>query len=91
MSSVGFHVKYEIIDKSATTIAGPLAPPRWHFAVRTSSTAASPLARPQNRIRPGQFELGSLNYSEMFRRPWYHLRRHEYSPYFQDNWKVTPG
>ena len=26
----------------------------------------------------------------MFRRPWYHIRRQEYSPYFQDNWKVTP-
>ena len=31
-----------------------------------------------------------MNYSASFRRPWFHFRRHEYSPYFQDNWKVTP-
>jgi hypothetical protein len=87
----GFHVKYEIIDKSATSIAGPFSAATLATSLYdTSSTAASPLARPQTGFGLANFELGSLNYSEMFRRPWYHLRRHEYSPYFQDNWKVTP-
>ena len=36
------------------------------------------------------FDLGVLNYTAAFRRDWFHFRRQEYSPYFQDNWKVTP-
>jgi hypothetical protein len=31
-----------------------------------------------------------MNYSATFRRDWFNFRRQEYSPYFQDNWKVTP-
>ena len=34
-------------------------------------------------------ELGVLNYQASFRRRWYHFRRREFTPYFQDNWKVT--
>jgi hypothetical protein len=31
-----------------------------------------------------------MDYSATFRRDWFNFRRQEYSPYFQDNWKVTP-
>ena len=31
-----------------------------------------------------------MNYNATFRRDWFNFRRQEYSPYFQDNWKVTP-
>ena len=31
-----------------------------------------------------------MNYTTTFRRPWSFLRRQEYAPYFQDNWKVSP-
>ena len=33
--------------------------------------------------------LGQMNYATTFRRPWAFLRRQEYAPYFQDNWKVS--
>src|SRR5439155_6194837 len=87
----GFHSKYEIIDKSANSNAGPFSAATLATALYDpSSTAANPMARPLTGFGLANFELGVLNYSAMFRRPWYHLRRPEYSPYFQDNWKVTP-
>jgi hypothetical protein len=87
----GFHVKIERIDKSADVNAGPYSAATLATALYDpSSTATNPLALPLTGFGLANLELGSLNYSAMFRRPWYHIRRHEYSPYFQDNWKVTP-
>jgi hypothetical protein len=34
--------------------------------------------------------VGAGDYSSFFTRPWMHLRRQDYAPYFQDNWRVTP-
>src|SRR4029079_12210596 len=44
----GFHIKYERIDKSATTTDGPFSAATLGTALYdTTSTAASPLAKPQ--------------------------------------------
>jgi hypothetical protein len=86
----GFQVKDELIDKSAAMNAGPYSAATLATALYdTTSTAANPLPKPLTGFGLANLELGSLNYSAMFRRPWYHLRRQEYDPYFQDNWKVT--
>ena len=45
--------------------------------------------RAADRIRLANFELGVLNYNASFKRRWFHFRRQEFAPYFQDNWKVT--
>src|SRR5439155_12140555 len=78
----GFHVKHEIVDKSADSNAGPFSASTLATALYDlSSTPASPLARPQTGFGLANLELGVLNYSAMFRRPWSHIRRQEYSPY----------
>ena len=33
--------------------------------------------------------LGIMNYGAQFNRNQVYMRRKEYAPYFQDNWKVT--
>jgi hypothetical protein len=43
----------------------------------------------QTGLGLANFMLGSLNYRADFRRRWFHFRRQEVTPYFQDNWKVT--
>jgi hypothetical protein len=87
----GFYSKYEIIDKSATSNSGPFSSNTLATALYDpTSTPANPQARPLTGFGLANFELGVMNYSAMFRRPWFHIRRPEYSMYFQDNWKVTP-
>jgi len=87
----GFHIKYEIIDKSADSNAGPYSAATLATSLYDpSSTATNPLARPLTGFGLANFELGSMNYSAMFRRPLVSHSPREYSPYFQDNWKVTP-
>src|SRR5262249_19061242 len=54
-----------------------------------TSTPVNPIARPLTGFGVANLELGVLNYTATFRRPWFHFRRQEYAPYFQDNWKVT--
>ena len=86
----GVSVRYEIIDKSSTPTAGS-------FDAGTLATSLyNPASTPQNPIAVNQtgfglanFEIGSLNYAARFNRRWFHFRRPEVSPYFQDNWKVT--
>ncbi len=87
----GFHTRFEIIGKSANSLSGPFDAATLATAqYDPASTAASPLARPLTGFGLANLELGVLNYSAAFRRNWFHFRRHEYAPYFQDNWKVTP-
>lgn len=86
----GFQVRHELIEKSANSLAGgfdasTLATAQYDPA----STPQNPIARPQTGFGLANLSLGVLNYSATFRRPWFHFRRQEYSPYFQDNWKVT--
>ncbi|MGH9659095.1 MAG: hypothetical protein ACRD96_11165, partial [Bryobacteraceae bacterium] len=87
----GFQARHELIEKSANSLAGGFdAGTQATSAYDPASTPQNPIARPQTGFGLANFALGTLNYSAAFRRPWFHFRRQEYSPYFQDNWKVTP-
>ncbi len=87
----GFQVRHELIEKSADSLAGPFDSSTLATALYDpASTPTNPIARPQTGFGLANFALGAMNYSATFRRPWFHFRRQEYSPYFQDNWKVTP-
>jgi hypothetical protein len=87
----GFHARYEVIDKSSNSLAGGFdAGTLATAAYDTTSTASNALARPLTGFGLANFELGVMNYTATFRRPWFHFRRREYAPYFQDNWKVSP-
>jgi hypothetical protein len=86
----GFQFKFEDVPKSIVSAAG-------NFNVDTGSTALyDPASTPQNPIATAftghpiaNLFLGQMNYATTFRRPWAFLRRQEYAPYFQDNWKVS--
>jgi hypothetical protein len=87
----GFQVRHEIIDKSANSLAGGFDAGTLATSLYDpASTPESPIARAQTGFGLANFALGALNYSATFRRDWFHFRRQEYSPYFQDNFKVTP-
>jgi hypothetical protein len=87
----GFQVRHELIEKSADSLAGGFDASTLATALYdTASTPTAPQARAQTGFGLANFALGVMNYSATFRRPWFHFRRQEYSPYFQDNWKVTP-
>jgi len=86
----GFQFKFEDVPKSIVSAAG-------NFNVGTQATSLyDPSSTPQNPISTpftghgiANFYLGHMNYATTFRRPWAFLRRQEYAPYFQDNWKVN--
>ena len=87
----GFHFRFEDLPKSIVSTAGP-------FSLNTlatslydpSSTSANPITRPFTGHEMANLYLGLMDYNAQFRRPWAFLRRREYAPYIQDNWKVTP-
>jgi len=82
----GVHYRYEMIDKSANSTAGPFDSATQATSLYDpNSTAASPQARPQTGHGIANFYLGIMNYSAGFQRPWVLMRRHEYAGYFQDN------
>ena len=54
-----------------------------------SSNAASPQALPQTGLGVANMYLGVMNYAAQFNRNQVYMRRKEYAPYFQDNWKAT--
>ena len=86
----GFQARQEWINKSSNSLAGGFdAGTLATSAYDPSSTAANPLALPLTGHGMANLSLGILNYTAAFRRDWFHFRRQEYSPYFQDNWKVT--
>ncbi|MGH9657664.1 MAG: hypothetical protein ACRD96_03910, partial [Bryobacteraceae bacterium] len=86
----GFHFRFEDVPKSIVSAAG-------NFGVGTgatslydrTSTPQNPIAAPFSGHPIANMYLGVMNYATTFRRPWSFLRRQEYAPYFQDNWKVT--
>jgi hypothetical protein len=86
----GFQFKFEDVPKSIVSAAG-------NFNVDTGATALyDPTSTPQNPIATpftghpiANLFLGQMNYATTFRRPWAFLRRTEYAPYFQDNWKIS--
>jgi hypothetical protein len=87
----GFQFKFEDVPKSIVSAAG-------NFSVDTAatslydstSTPQNPIATPFTGHPMANLFLGQMNYATTFRRPWAFLRRQEYAPYFQDNWKVSP-
>src|SRR6185503_8047694 len=86
----GVGLRYEMIDRNANSTAGPFDAGTLATSLyNTASTAASPLAVNQTGFGLANLELGALNYRASFRRRWFHFRRPEFSPYFQDNWKVS--
>jgi len=87
----GFQIRQEFINKSSIPISGAFdAGTLATSAFDPSSTAANPIALPLTGHGLANLTMGILNYTAAFRREWFHFRRQEYSPYFQDNWKVTP-
>jgi hypothetical protein len=87
----GFHFRFEDVPKSIVSAAGNFATGTGATALYDrTSTAANPIATPFTGHNIANMYLGVMNYSATFRRPWSFLRRQEYAPYFQDNWKVTP-
>ncbi len=86
----GFQFKFEDVPKSIVSAAGD-------FSLDTGATALyDPASTPQNPISVpfsghnlANLYLGQMNYATTFRRPWSFLRRQEYAPYIQDNWKIT--
>ncbi len=87
----GFQIRQEFINKSSNSLAGAFdASTLATSAYDPSSTAANPIALPLTGHGLANMTLGVLNYTAAFRREWFHFRRWEYSPYFQDNWKITP-
>src|SRR5262249_59062216 len=81
---------YELIDKSANSTAGAFDAGTLATALyNPASTAASPIAVNQTGFGLANIEMGYLNYAASFRRRWFHFRRKEFTPYFQDNWKAT--
>ncbi len=82
--------RYEVIDKSANSTAGTFSSNTLATSLYDpASNAANPLAVNQTGFGLANLELGVLNYQASFRRQWFHFRRQELTPYFQDNWKVT--
>ena len=82
--------RYELIDKSAVPTAGAFGADTQATALyNTASTPVNPVAVNQTGLGLANLELGALNYQAVFRRRWFHFRRREFTPYFQDNWKVT--
>jgi len=82
--------RYEMIDKSANSTAGAFSANTLATSLyNTASTAANPQAVNQTGHGLANLELGVLNYQAVFRRRWFHFRRREFTPYFQDNWKVS--
>src|SRR5262245_33188329 len=58
----GLHIKYEIVDKSAVSSAGPFNASTLATSLYDpSSTPVNPLARPQTGFGLANFELGVLN------------------------------
>jgi hypothetical protein len=87
----GFHFRYEQINKSVTPLSGPFTFDTLATAqLDPSSAAVNPLALQFTGHNLANMYLGVANYTTQFRRPWYYMRRDEYAPYIQDNWKITP-
>ena len=87
----GFHFRYEQINKSEEALSGPFSFDTSATAlIDPTSAAVNPLATPFTGHNLANMYLGIANYQTQFRRPWFYMRRDEYAPYFQDNWKITP-
>jgi hypothetical protein len=86
----GLQFRFEDVPKSIVSASGSFASNTLATSLYDStSTPQNPIAQQFTGQGIANLYLGALNYSTTFRRPWSFLRRQEYAPYFQDNWKVT--
>jgi len=54
-----------------------------------ASNATAPQALPQTGFGLANLFIGAGNYNATFGRPWIFMRKNEFSPYIQDNWRVS--
>jgi hypothetical protein len=88
--SFGFQFRWEDIPKSIVSAAGNFNTGTLATSLYdTVSTPQNPISTPFTGHPMANMYLGSMNYNATFRRPWAFLRRQEYAPYIQDNWKVS--
>ncbi len=86
----GFQFKLEDVPKNVSSLAGGYDYGTLATALYDpSSNAASPQALPQTGLGVANMYLGVMNYGAQFNRNQVYMRRKEYAPYFQDNWKAT--
>jgi hypothetical protein len=87
----GFHYRYDRLDMNNyppstsytwSTLATALYDP--------SSARTNPLTTPFTGSDIGNMYLGVMNFNTAYGRNYMYYRGNEYSPYLQDNWKVTP-
>jgi hypothetical protein len=87
----GLHYRFEDVTRNLDSVAGNFSAGTLGTALYDpASTPTNPIARPFTGHNMANLYLGLLNYNATFRRPWVFMRRKEYAPYVQDNWKVTP-
>jgi hypothetical protein len=87
----GFHFRYDILNMNNFPASTSY---NWSTLATslydTTSNPTSPQAVPFSGNDIGNMYLGVMNYSTAFGRNYMYFRGTEYSPYFQDNWKITP-
>ena len=88
--SFGFQFRWEDVPKSIVSAAGNFNTGTQATGLYdTASTPQNPINTPFSGHPMANLYLGQMNYSATFRRPWAFLRRQEYAPYIQDNWKIS--
>jgi hypothetical protein len=86
----GMQYRFEDIPKSIVSAAGGFDVGTGATSLYdTTSTPQNPISTPFTGHGIANLYLGQMNYATTFRRPWAFLRRQEYAPYFQDNFKVN--
>jgi len=86
----GFQFRWEDIPKSSIPLSGGFSYDTQATALYDpTSTASNPIATEFTGSNIANMYLGVMNYGAAFRRQWVFMRRKEYAPYLQDNWKVT--
>lgn len=88
--SFGFQFRWEDVPKSIVSAAGNFNTGTLATSLYDQvSTPQNPISTPFTGHPMANLYLGQMNYNATFRRPWAFLRRQEYAPYIQDNWKVS--
>ena len=86
----GFHFRRDSLDMNNFP---PTVDHNWSTQATalydTTSNPGNPLAAPFTGNDMANMYLGSMNYASAYGRNYMYISGKEYSPYFQDNWKVT--
>ena len=87
----GFHYRRDSLDMNTFQ---PTVDHNWSTQATslfdTTSTPNSPLSVPFSGNDIANMYLGVMNYASAYGRNFMYIAGQEFSPYFQDNWKVTP-